>query len=73
MTLLEKITRSNIYLYLLSKYLYQNYLYIFFYEKEFRILKFIKNNNGYYQTSIPIRPRAGTSCFGFCAKKNVGA
>ena len=45
MTLLEKITRSNIYLYLLSKYLYQNYLYIFFYEKEFRILKFIKNNN----------------------------
>ena len=45
MTLLEKITRSNIYLYLLSKYLYQNYLYHFFYEKEFRILKFIKNNN----------------------------
>jgi len=45
MNLLEKITRSNIYLYLLSKYLYQNYLYIFFYEKEFRILKFIKNNN----------------------------
>ena len=45
MTLLEKITRSNIYLYLLSKYLYQNYLYLFFYEKEFRILKFIKDNN----------------------------
>jgi FkbM family methyltransferase len=45
MTLLEKITRSNIYLYLLSKYLYQNYLYLFFYEKEFRILRFIKNNN----------------------------
>jgi FkbM family methyltransferase len=45
MNLLEIITRSNIYLYLLSKYLYQNYLYFFFYEKEFRILKFIKNND----------------------------
>ena len=45
MNLLEKITRSNIYLYLLSKHLYQNYLYFFFYEKELRILKFIKNND----------------------------
>ena len=45
MNILEKITRSNIHLYLLSKYLYQNYLYVFFYEKEFRILKFIKKNN----------------------------
>ena len=39
MNILEKITRSNIYLYLISKYLYQNYLYKFFFEEEFKILK----------------------------------
>ena len=40
MNILEKITRSNIYLYLISKYLYQNYLYKFFFEEEFKILKY---------------------------------
>ena len=45
MSWLEKLTRSNIYLYLVSKYLYQNYLYRFFYEKEFQILRFIKKND----------------------------
>ena len=45
MTILEKISRSNIYLYLFSKYLYQNYLYKFFYEQEFKILKYLKDNN----------------------------
>jgi len=40
-----KIIRSNIYLYLVSKYLYQNYFYIFFYEKEFKILTKIKKEN----------------------------
>ena len=45
MSWLERLTRSNIYLYLVSKYLYQNYLYRFFYEKEFQILRFIKKND----------------------------
>ncbi len=45
MSWLERFTRSNIYLYLVSKYLYQNYLYRFFYEKEFEILKFIKKDD----------------------------
>ena len=45
MNILEKISRSNIYLYLFSKYLYQNYLYKFFYEQEFKILKYLKDNN----------------------------
>jgi FkbM family methyltransferase len=48
MSLLEKIVRSNIYLYLLSKYLYSNFFYYFFFEKEFKILQKInrkfKNN-----------------------------
>jgi FkbM family methyltransferase len=48
MSLLEKIVRSNIYLYLLSKYLYSKFFYYFFFEKEFKILQKInrkfKNN-----------------------------
>ena len=44
MSLLEKIVRSNIYLYLISKYLYSNFFFYFFYEKEFKILKDININ-----------------------------
>ena len=43
MNLLEKISRKNIYIYLFSKYIYQNYLYRFFFEEEFKILKYIKD------------------------------
>jgi FkbM family methyltransferase len=39
---IEKIIKSNIYLYILLKYLYQNHLYFFFYEKEFEILSKFK-------------------------------
>ena len=59
MTLLEKITRSNIYLYLLSKYLYQNFLYKFFFEQEFKILKHLKNYNK--QSIIHIGSNSGVS------------
>ncbi len=39
MNILEKISRKNIYLYLISKYLFQEYFYMFFYETEIEILK----------------------------------
>ncbi len=59
MNLLEKISRSNIYLYLLSKYLYQNYFYKFFYEQEFKILKYLKNHSK--KTIIDIGSNSGVS------------
>lgn len=43
MPLLENIIKSNICLYILIKYLYQNYFYWFLYEKEFEILSKFKN------------------------------
>ena len=49
MNLLEKISRKNIYIYLFSKYIYQNYLYRFFFEEEFRILKYIKDKKNNFR------------------------
>ena len=43
MNFLEKLSRKNIYIYIFSKYLYQNYFYKFFFEEEFKILKYIQN------------------------------
>lgn len=59
MTLLEKISRSNIYLYLLSKYLYQNFLYKFFFEQEFKILKHLENHSK--RSIIDIGSNSGVS------------
>ena len=41
MSLLEIIVRKNIYLYLLSKYLFSEFFYKYFHEKEIKILQFI--------------------------------
>ena len=43
MNFLEKLSRKNIYIYIFSKYLYQSYFYRFFFEEEFKILKYIQN------------------------------
>ena len=38
MNFLEKLSRKNIYIYIFSKYLYQNYFYKFFFEEARSIL-----------------------------------